>query len=337
MKEKHGKASGRRRQAHRGALHRDSPSENGEGWIDHSWQRPGSSEPSRRFTFVKKATFEGRSYIVGSSFYADDYILCRNLSECTYLEEPGNIRVVELLNPGNINRTLDLNYSIAHSVIEPPGEHIAPHLMKNPEVHYILKGKASSILTESRSNCVRTSSYISPAGAIQTTYNTGNTTLKFLAINQPDGQRKILKSLNKGSSSRYPSGSPLKELRVTLVYNAQPPAVKAAFISFCLVCDLQGPDSSHLFIHSRQQVFIRFGTERFFEIFTAVSGPVMQYQFLPGRYDKYCFQLYYRRISNLQGHAEAYYFSPTFDLNVAFYACGIVIEKLLRRREKSPF
>ena len=164
-------------------------SENGEGWVDYSWQRPGSSEPSRRFTFIKKATFEGSSYIVGSNFYADDYILCRNLSECTYLEEPGNIHVVELLNPGNVNRSLDLNYSIAHSVIE-PGENIAPHLMKNPEVHYILEGEGilyiDGIPVELRKDQLI---YI-PAGAIQTTYNTGKTTLKFLAIDQPGWSEK---------------------------------------------------------------------------------------------------------------------------------------------------
>lgn len=156
----------------------------GEGWIDYSWKESESSEPAHRFTFVKKATFEGRAYIIGSSFYADDYILCKNLTECTYLEEPGNIHIAELLNPGNIDRNLDLNYSIAHSIIE-PGESIAPHMMKNPEVHYILEGEGilyiDGIPVELRQDQLI---YI-PAGAIQTAYNTGNITLKFLAINQP--------------------------------------------------------------------------------------------------------------------------------------------------------
>ncbi|KKG16076.1 hypothetical protein EO98_08330 [Methanosarcina sp. 2.H.T.1A.6] len=167
-------------------------SENGEGWIDHSWQKPGNSEPSRRFTFVKKATFEGRSYIVGSSFYADDHIFCRNLSECTYLEEPGNIHVVELLNPGNIDRNLDINYSIAHAVIE-PGENIAPHLMKNPEVHYILEGEGILYIDGIPVELCKDQLIYIPAGAIQTTYNTGNATLKFLAINQPGWSEKNTK------------------------------------------------------------------------------------------------------------------------------------------------
>jgi mannose-6-phosphate isomerase-like protein (cupin superfamily) len=167
-------------------------SEKGEGWIDYSWQEAGSSEPSRRLTFVKKASFEGQAYIVGSSFYVDDHIICRNLSDCTYLEEPGNIHVVELLNPGNINRDLDLNYSVAHAVIE-PGENVAPHLMKNPEVHYILEGEGILYIDGTPVELRQDQLIYIPAGAVQTTYNTGSTTLKFLAINQPGWSEKNTK------------------------------------------------------------------------------------------------------------------------------------------------
>ncbi|MDM7919052.1 MAG: cupin domain-containing protein [Methanosarcina sp.] len=156
----------------------------GEGWIDYNWQESGSSEPSRMLTFVRKATYGEKSYIVGSSFYVDDHIICRKLSDCTSSEESGNILVAELLNPENIDRGIDLNYSVTHSIIE-PGENIAPHMMKNPEVQYILEGEGilyiDGIPVELRQDQIV---YI-PAGAIQTTYNTGNKTLKFLAINQP--------------------------------------------------------------------------------------------------------------------------------------------------------
>jgi len=165
---------------------------NGEGWVDYSWKETESSEPAHRFTFVKKATFEGRAYLVGSSFYADDYILCKSLNNCTYLEEPGNIRVAELLNPGKTDRNLDLNYSIAHSVIE-PGENIAPHMMKNPEVHYILEGEGILYIDGIPVELQPDQLIYIPAGAIQTTYNTGNTTLKFLAINQPGWSEKNTK------------------------------------------------------------------------------------------------------------------------------------------------
>lgn len=159
-------------------------SESGEGWIDYNWQEPGISETSRKLTFVKKATFEGQAYIVGSSFYVDDHIMCKNLSDCKYLEEPGNMRVAELLNPENPDQDLALNYSIAHSIIK-PGENIAPHMMKNPEVHYILEGEGVLYIDGLPVELCQDQLIYIPAGAVQTTFNTGNTTLKFLAIDQP--------------------------------------------------------------------------------------------------------------------------------------------------------
>lgn len=156
----------------------------GEGWIDYNLQNSGNSEPSRMLTFVKKATYGGKSYIIGSSFNVEEQIICRNLSDCTYFEEPGNIRVVELLNPGNLSKDVGLNYSVAHSIIE-SGENIAPHMMKNPEVHYILEGEGILYIDGIPVELHHDQLIYIPAGAIQTTYNTGNNTLKFLAINQP--------------------------------------------------------------------------------------------------------------------------------------------------------
>lgn len=167
-------------------------SESGEGWIDYNWQESGGSEPSRMLTFVKRATFEEQIYIVGSSFYVDDHIICSNLSDFTYLEEPGNIRVVELLNPGNINKGLDVDYSVAHSIIE-PGENIAPHMIKNPEVHYILEGEGILYIDGIPVELCKDQLIYIPAGSIQTTYNTGNMTLKFLAIDQPEWSEENIK------------------------------------------------------------------------------------------------------------------------------------------------
>lgn len=159
-------------------------SESGEGWIDYNLKKEGSSETSRMLTFVKKSTYGGQSYIVGSSLHVDEQIICRDLNDCTYLEEPGNIRVVELLNPKNLNQGAGLNYSVAHSIIK-PGENIAPHMMKNPEVHYILEGEGVLYIDGIPVELHQDQLIYIPAGAIQTTYNTGNNTLKFLAINQP--------------------------------------------------------------------------------------------------------------------------------------------------------
>jgi len=167
-------------------------SEKGEGWIDYNWKESGSSEPSRILTFVKKATYGGQAYIVGSSFYVDEQLICRNLSDCTYLDEPGNIRVAEMLNPEKVDKNIELNYSIAHAVIE-PGESIAPHLMKNPEVHYILEGEGILYIDGIPVELHQDQLIYIPAGAIQTTYNTGNTALKFLAIDQPGWSEKNTK------------------------------------------------------------------------------------------------------------------------------------------------
>jgi len=159
-------------------------SEKGEGWVEYKWQKVGSSETSRKCTFIKRASFGGQSYIVGADLYADKYIACRNLEDCEYADKPGNIRIAQLLNPGSLDKNLDLNYSVAHSIVE-PGESIAPHLMKNPEVHYTLEGEGLLYIDGIPVELSKDQVIYIPAGSVQTTYNTGNTTLKFLAIDQP--------------------------------------------------------------------------------------------------------------------------------------------------------
>ena len=159
-------------------------SREGEGWVDYYWPKPGKDEPSLKYSYIKKVNMDGQDYLVGAGFYADDYIISRNLDECKILSREGGIYVSELFHPENFGRELDLDYSIAHSIIE-PGENNAPHLMSNPEVHYILEGEGviyiDGIPVELRSGQLV---YI-PEDSIQCTYNTGNTSLEFLAINQP--------------------------------------------------------------------------------------------------------------------------------------------------------
>ena len=169
-------------------------SEKGEGWVEYKWQKADNSEPSRKCAFLKRASFGEQSYIVGADFDVDKYIACRNLEDCKHTDKPGNIHIAELLNPGSRDKNLDLNYSFIHSIIEPE-ESIAPHLMKNPEVYYILEGEGvlyiDGIPVELRKDQVI---YI-PAGSVQTIYNTGNTVLKFLVIDQPAWSEKNMKIL----------------------------------------------------------------------------------------------------------------------------------------------
>lgn len=46
--------------------------EEGEGWINYYWPRPGETEPSKKYTFIKGASFDNQTYIVGSGFYLED-------------------------------------------------------------------------------------------------------------------------------------------------------------------------------------------------------------------------------------------------------------------------
>ncbi len=169
-------------------------SEKGEGWIEYTWQEKNNPEPFHKCTFVKKASFGGKDYIVGADLYVENYIVCRNLEECKYTGESGNLQIAELLNPLSLDRNLDLNCSIAHSIVE-SGKNTVPHMMKSPEIHYILEGEGllyiDGVPIEIRPDQLI---YI-PAGSVQTTYNTGNTALKFLIIDQParsENSREII-------------------------------------------------------------------------------------------------------------------------------------------------
>ncbi len=46
-------------------------SEDGEGWIDYKWPKPGEAESSNKQTYIKLATFDENSFLVGSGFYLD--------------------------------------------------------------------------------------------------------------------------------------------------------------------------------------------------------------------------------------------------------------------------
>ena len=49
-----------------------SQSEEGEGWIDYYWPKPGDTEPSMKYTYIKRASFDNQTYIVGSGFYLEE-------------------------------------------------------------------------------------------------------------------------------------------------------------------------------------------------------------------------------------------------------------------------
>jgi mannose-6-phosphate isomerase-like protein (cupin superfamily) len=169
-------------------------SEKGEGWIEYKLQKSGSSELSTKCTFVKRASFGEQSYIVGVDLDLDKYITCRNLEDCKSTEKPGNIHISELLNPESRDKNLNMNCSIAHSILEPGGS-IAPHLMKNPEVYYILEGEGLLYIDGLPVELKKDQIVSIPANSIQTTYNTGNTALEFLVIDEPAWAEKNMQIL----------------------------------------------------------------------------------------------------------------------------------------------
>ena len=46
-------------------------SEEGEGWIDYSWPKPGETEPSSKQTYIKGVAIDEQTFLVGSGFYVD--------------------------------------------------------------------------------------------------------------------------------------------------------------------------------------------------------------------------------------------------------------------------
>jgi len=43
----------------------------GEGWVDYSWPKPQETQPSTKQTYIKKATINEQTFLVGSGFYLD--------------------------------------------------------------------------------------------------------------------------------------------------------------------------------------------------------------------------------------------------------------------------
>ncbi|MDD2614382.1 MAG: cache domain-containing protein [Methanosarcina sp.] len=170
-------------------------SEKGEGWIEYNWQERNNSKPFYKCTFIKKASYGEETYIVGADLYVENYIVCRSVNECEYTDEPEKLQIAELLNPLSLDRNLNLSCSIAHSIVE-PGKSVVPHLEKNPEIHYILEGKGLLYIDGIPVNIHSDQLIFIPAEAIQTTYNTENTTLKFLIISQPTSSEHSTVILN---------------------------------------------------------------------------------------------------------------------------------------------
>ncbi|MDA0525692.1 cupin domain-containing protein [Methanococcoides alaskense] len=73
---------------------------------------------------------------------------------------------------------------MAHVIIK-PGKSIEPHMVKNPEVYYVLEGEGLLYIEDVPFELSKEKLVHIPANSKQHTENTGTVDLEFLAINQP--------------------------------------------------------------------------------------------------------------------------------------------------------
>ncbi len=161
-------------------------SEEGEGWVNYYWPRPGETAPSKKSTFVKRTSIGNQTYLVHSGLYVDDYVYTNKLGdeEDGHFIRFGDVSLGNALHPAMVDRDLGVNYSIAHVIVKPGGS-IEPHLMKNPETHYVLAGEGMLYIEDVPFELSEGQLILIPANAKQHTENTGEVDLEFFAIDQP--------------------------------------------------------------------------------------------------------------------------------------------------------
>ncbi|WP_052734476.1 MULTISPECIES: cache domain-containing protein [unclassified Methanosarcina] len=159
-------------------------SEEGEGWVNYDWPKPGETEPSKKCTFVKRTSISNQTYLVHSGFYVDDYIYNKNLEDIEDINYFGDATVRNLINPNRVETDLDLNYSIAHFLVK-PGNPLDSLIMKNPETYYVLEGEGMLYIEDVPFELKKGKLVLVPANLKQYIENTGDVDLELLVINQP--------------------------------------------------------------------------------------------------------------------------------------------------------
>lgn len=158
-------------------------SEIGEGWISYEWPKPDETEPSTKYSFIKRATFGEETYLIGSGFYAEDYLFIRDTGNCEFINATG-ISLCELMHPGRMNNDPGVNYSIAYAVVD-PGEKNLQHRLSNPEAYYVLEGCGTIYIDDVPIPLHKGKLVLVPANETQYVENKENSSLFLLVINQP--------------------------------------------------------------------------------------------------------------------------------------------------------
>jgi mannose-6-phosphate isomerase-like protein (cupin superfamily) len=159
-------------------------SEEGEGWVNYDWPKPGETEPSKKCTFTKITSIGNQTYLVHSGFYVDDYVYNKNLEDIEDINYFGDATVRNLINPNRVEMDMDMDYSIAHFTVK-TGATLDSLIMKNPETYYVLEGEGMLYIEDVPFELKKGQLVLVPANATQYIKNTGDVDLELLSINQP--------------------------------------------------------------------------------------------------------------------------------------------------------
>ncbi len=158
-------------------------SKTGEGWVSYEWPKPGETQPSTKYSFIKRAVYGNETYLVGSGFYVNDCIFTEDVNTCKYINSTG-ISVCELMHPDRTELDLGINYSVAYIVMK-PGEKNLPHRLSYPEAFFVNKGNGTLYIDKMPVPLYEGKIVLIPANGIQYVENTGNSSLCLLAIDHP--------------------------------------------------------------------------------------------------------------------------------------------------------
>ena len=158
-------------------------SESGEGWVPYKWTKPNETEPSTKYSFIKRAAFGEETYLVGSGFYVDDYLFTGDTKNCEFINATG-ISLCELMHPGRMEKDPGVNYSIAYVVVD-PGEKSLQHRLSIPETYYTLEGNGTLYINGVPVTLHKGKLVLVPEYEVQYIENQGNSSLRLLVIDQP--------------------------------------------------------------------------------------------------------------------------------------------------------
>lgn len=112
-------------------------------------------------------------------------MLINDINKSKYFAAMDETVLCELLHPDNESEVIEMNFSMAHAVIE-PGKSSLPHkITDSVEIYYILEGKGCMHINQEK-EIVKTGQAVHiPRDACQRMKNIGTGPLKFLCIVSP--------------------------------------------------------------------------------------------------------------------------------------------------------